>query len=353
MNAVTRGGGKGRLAQALDLVRLTVSSSRLSPFEYWSFGLFDDTRYPWREKRRFVGRRSRVYRRLRDRRWYALADDKLVLHAFLAGMGVPTPALYAVFSRDGRRVGDQPTFTDAKALAAHLRDGMPYPFFGKPVQGTYGAGAIFATGYDRAHDRLVTLHGGAVSVEDFVTGLVDPRGMGYLFQAAVEPHPDHAALCGPRLPSARFDIFWGDRAPRVVFAKVMIPTGTNVVNNFRSGRLGNLYAIADERGVLGPVVRRFTWDHVETSARHPDTGAQLDGVILPHWETLRDFALALAPLVPGFRLQSWDVAMTVHGPIALELNRGTDSVFLGQRLTGRGFLDDEIGACVRTRPVLA
>ncbi len=352
MRTVGREHGKSPLAQTLDLARLISPPHRLSPFEYYSFGLFDDRRHPWPGKTRFIGRRARLYRRLRDRRWSAIADDKILFHAMLQGMGVPAPALLAVYSAHGRRAGGIPSFNNPDALADFLRNGIRYPFFGKPAQGVYGQGAVSVTGYDAASDSLQFANGARDRIEEFVRGLLDPAGMGYLFQEVVAPHPDLAAITGGRLPVVRLDIFWGAGDPRVVFAKAALPVGRNSVSNFMGGSLGNLFAIVDpDDGSMGPVITHCTWNAMTTVETHPDTGCTLAGTILPHWPEIRAFGLHLARLIPGLRLQSWDIALSEHGPVALEINLGGDSLFIGQRLTGRGFIDDEVRSFASDRPV--
>ncbi|MBI2381177.1 MAG: hypothetical protein HYV16_10525 [Gammaproteobacteria bacterium] len=352
MSHVCREQGKGRLAQCLDLARLALPPQRLSPLEYYSFRLYDDALYPWPEKRRFLGRMSKYYRRLRHRDWYGVAEDKLLFYAAMLGHGEPVPALYALFSRQGRRFGGVPSFSEPDALAAFLRQGMRYPFFGKPVQGVYGQGAVYATGYDAASDSLELRQGGLLPVGEFVQGLLDPRGMGYLMQEPLRSHPDFQALFGEHLPGVRLDIFWGEGAPKPVYARLHVAVGKNIINNLQGGRLGNLYGVIDmASGRMEPVLTQFTWHSITRQDIHPDTGAQVHGELFPRWRELVDYGLHLAPLFPGLRLQSWDLVMTDQGPRALELNLGGDSLFMAQRMTRRPFLSDEVRAYAEKLPI--
>lgn len=352
MARIAREHGKSRFAQALDLLHLTAPPHRLSPLEYYSLRLYDDARYPWPEKRRFIGRKSKWYRRLRHRDWYGLAEDKLLFYAAMRGHGEPVPETYALYHKDGRRYARAAAFRERSDLAAHLRDGMPYPCFGKPVAGTYGQGASYLTGYDAADDCLVMRHGERKPVDDFVRELIDPYGMGYLLQEPLRPHPDYAPLFGPHLPGLRLDIFWGEREPRAMYARLHVPVGKNIINNLQGGRLGNLYGLVDlDSGRMEPVLTRFTWNSITPIQCHPDTGAQVFGEAFPRFHELVAYGLELAPLFPGLRLQSWDLCYTDQGPRALELNLGGDSLFMAQRMSGRPFLDDEIRAYARSRRI--
>ncbi|MBA3658134.1 MAG: hypothetical protein H0W67_00885, partial [Gemmatimonadales bacterium] len=59
--------------------------------------------------------------------------------------------------------------------------------------------------------------------------------------------------------------------------------------------------------------RRFT--------HHPDTGAQLAGAVLPHWERITDAVIRAAASLPFNRMAGWDVLMDRDGqPVILEAN---------------------------------
>src|SRR4030095_4974716 len=53
---------------------------------------------------------------------------------------------------------------------------------------------------------------------------------------------------------------------------------------------------------------------------HPATGAPLLGLALPDWQDACALALRGAAAFPGFRVHHWDIALTDHGPVALEMN---------------------------------
>jgi len=53
---------------------------------------------------------------------------------------------------------------------------------------------------------------------------------------------------------------------------------------------------------------------------HPETGAPIDGVIIPSWSEIKAFVLELARSVPGLKLAGWDVSLTATGPRLIEAN---------------------------------
>ncbi|MBI2381176.1 MAG: hypothetical protein HYV16_10520 [Gammaproteobacteria bacterium] len=335
--------GKPRWRQVLDMLRLALPPNRLSPLEYYSFRLFDDAAHPWPDKRRFLGRRSKIYRHLRHRDWYALAEDKLLFQAVMEGLGFPVPRLLAVYARDGRRHGGVPGFTDKARLAQFLRLGMPYPCFGKPVQGVYGQGAMLAEAYEPDGDSLRLAGGGRVPVAACVEGLLDVAGRGYLFQEVLPLPEDYGPWCGAHLPCFRIDLLLDRSGPRLQFVKLMLPADGNIVCNFRGGSLGNLIALMDPgSGRLEPAISAYDWRGTCTVDRHPQGSLSMTGQVPPGWAAVRELAMGMAPHFPGLRQQSWDIAYTGRGPVALELNLGGDSLYFGQFLAGRGVLDEAL-----------
>jgi hypothetical protein len=90
----------------------------------------------------------------------------------------------------------------------------------------------------------------------------------------------------------------------VVFARIKIPTGNNVVDNFESGKTGNLSADIDiASGVIGRCFApsKAYVNLIESCERHPESGELITGFEFPHWQemisTVKRAALELDSLV--------------------------------------------------------
>ena len=134
---------KSMLAQACEIIQLRAASGQLGASSYYDFGLFDDGSLSKQQKREFIDERikKRLYSALTSIRWRALADDKLVFYSFIRGVGLPYPRLYGIYHSGGRFFEGVPCFSNTKALAHFFRQEVPYPFFAKPMSGSYGHGA--------------------------------------------------------------------------------------------------------------------------------------------------------------------------------------------------------------------
>jgi len=310
--------GIGLLRQLRDTLCLRWGRGRLDPWEYYFFQVFRD-RYPPAEKRRFIGWRrelelDRLLNRgpLRD-----IANDKLRFAAYMQARGVPLPRIEAVYAPDGRQYPDAARLVDADALARYLARAGDQGLFVKPIHGAHGRSARAIRGA-RADGKLLELaHGRSIATSDFVESLGQRD---YIFQELLRTPVEIGRICGDRLTSIRAVVLLDANGPQLLSAVWRIPTGTNVTDNFSIGMTGNLVAGIDlETGDVTSVVQGVGWQN-RALDQHPDTGGELRGFRLRAWHDARDLCIVCAAHFPELRLQHWDIALTDHGPVVLEIN---------------------------------
>lgn len=340
---VRRTSGKSVPSQLWEILRLRLGPGRLGASEYYALGLWDEDRYDWPEKREFLGWRMKdpVNERLNDPGWRALADDKLISHAVLEGLGVRVPEIRAIYSPRGRRAGSAPLLRDPDELAAFLREGMTYPFFGKPANDSLGFGVTAVRSLDAETDRLRPFSGEEIGVREFAEGFASARWPEYIFQEHLRQHPRIREICGDRVGTLRVVVLNGRREARVFRAQWRIPVGASIIDNFRGGGSGNFI------GRVDPATGRVTHVVGEGGAlegwkrTHPDTGARVADIDLPGWEEAATLCRETARAFPGLRIQHWDLALGEEGPIVVELNFAGDFMQYG---APRGARDPEFRA---------
>jgi hypothetical protein len=118
----------------------------------------------------------------------------------------------------------------------------------------------------------------------------------------------------------------GEAGLYLALLKVIV--GDNPIDNFCSGRTGNISCPVDlERGILGAAVG-VSPDRlgIVRHDRHPTTGSVFAGTPLPWWreacQLVREAALRFLPV----RTIGWDVALTGAGPVIVEGNMAWDPV---------------------------
>jgi len=73
-------------------------------------------------------------------------------------------------------------------------------------------------------------------------------------------------------------------------------------------------------GTTRNAVQRNASGAKELHPRHPDSGSQLVGVSVPHWDETLAMLLGFQREVPAFDFVGWDVLITEEGPVVIEGN---------------------------------
>lgn len=317
--AARRDTGKTLTAQAIEMLRLRYGVGKLAPDEYYQYRLYDDARFSWEAKQRFLGRslENGLIPFLRATPWVGLANDKLIAETLFKGLGFPTPHSFAVY-HPYRGHGDVPVLRAPDAMAAFIRNGMPFPFVAKPVTGMWGRDVWVAESIDNDRQTLHMKSGERIGVDEYVSRLSPLFRNGVLFQTLLMPHPVIAVACGPRICSVRMVVIVEAEGARFVETLWKVATGTNMADNYWAP--GNLVGPIETRtGVVGRMLTGLG-RQITDVARHPDTGVPLEGLQLPDWSEATALCLAAAAALPGIPLQAWDIALTDAGPTLLEVN---------------------------------
>lgn len=83
-----------------------------------------------------------------------------------------------------------------------------------------------------------------------------------------------------------------------------------------------------ESGFLGPLTGdRWRWA-LRWVSKHPQTGVQVSGRILPDWAAARAMALSAHKLFSDRVFIGWDIALTPSGPVLIEGNAAPDVAFI-------------------------
>ncbi|MBI5508235.1 MAG: hypothetical protein HY903_05730 [Deltaproteobacteria bacterium] len=245
-----------------------------------------------------------VYRH-NPRRYYPLADDKLLTKERLAAAGVPTPrtlaqcdGLYAISAA-------------LEILAAHD------DFVIKPAGASGGAG-IIAVVERVAAGRWRTAGGKDIGVAQIQRHLAE-----VIFGVYAKDIQDRAFIEERILPHPFFDELWNEGLcdvrvltleSRPLMAMIRVPTR-------RSQGRANLH-----QGGLGLAVDLETghtfraWSGHDTLRTHPETGAALLGREVPGWRDVLEVATRAAAALPLGYLGVDVVIDRRRGPMVLEVN---------------------------------
>ncbi|MEC3910001.1 sugar-transfer associated ATP-grasp domain-containing protein [Sphingobium sp. CR2-8] len=171
-------------------------------------------------------------------------------------------------------------------------------------------------------------------------------GQGGVIQTCLQTHGALADLSPGALPTLRIVTCMNEQdKPEICDMALRLSAGgPRPVDNFNAG---NLVLAVDPHGRCGVAWRSGGKRPPSSHSRHPTTGAQIEGVVLPYIAAARSVAIrAHERFRPGFTVIGWDIGLTPQGPVLVEgnWNPGTDIV---QLVNGLGVGDTRLGILYR------
>ncbi|MGY6214809.1 alpha-L-glutamate ligase-like protein [Methylolobus aquaticus] len=236
---------------------------------------------------------------------FPLVDDKQKTKAIAVAAGIPVPDLYGV--------------VEIEHQIEELRERLsPHDdFVVKPAHGSGGEGVLVITG--RVNDAYRRASGSVASEEELghhisniLSGMYSLGGMPdcALIEYRVKFDPIFTDISYLGVPDIRTIVFRG--IP--VMAMLRLPTrASDGKANLHQGAIGVGIDLATGRTYSG------VW-HDSLVGEHPDTGGEIEGVQIPHWEDILALTARCHDLV-GLGYLGVDIVLDRElGPLMLEMN---------------------------------
>jgi alpha-L-glutamate ligase-like protein len=246
--------------------------------------------------------------RLNPRRLYPRVDDKLITKTLALEAGMAVPELYGVISHQA----------DVRRLPEIAGDRESFVI--KPARGSGGDGIVVITGRGIRKRRSYRTASGIFMSEsellhhtsNIVSGQYSLRGHpdSALIEYCVKFDPMFSEVSYQGVPDIRVIVYRG----YPIMAMVRLPTR-------RSGGKANLHQGAVGAGIdisSGETLTGVLDDDVVDD--HPDTGALISGLYIPHWDFILQSA-ARGLEVTGLGYLGVDIVIDrERGPLILEMN---------------------------------
>lgn len=275
----------------------------------------------WRDKTSQLTEREfqRRIGRLNPAPYRKLSHNKLPEKAILSLFAIPTPRfLGRLHARAGLDAAGR-SLRNASDLVRLARERQAVRLVFKPPEGMHGKGVHIP---EIAHGPTMTFRepGGcdAQSVQAYCADRLElDKGGDFLVEEYFEQHPVLSALNPASVNTVRIWVLdQGSRGHQVLLAFLRIGRGGRVVDNIHSG--GIAAPIAMDTGRLGAA--REVEPDFDLHPRHPEHGAQIEGIELPYWSDVQQLAQRALSVFPQLRFAGLDVAIGPSGPVVLELN---------------------------------
>jgi alpha-L-glutamate ligase-like protein len=236
---------------------------------------------------------------------YPYVDNKVLTKKICNSHHIPVPETYAIIDRFG-------DISKSLELLENLDD-----FVIKPAHGAGGHGIIVVISkkdnkFETSKGELLSLPDTRYHISTILSGLysLGSHPDAAIIEKRIAPHPLFASLTAGGTPDIRIIVYKG--VP--VMAMLRLPTKVS------KGR-ANLH-----QGAVGVGVNLKTGQtfggvrHNRLSDVHPDTGANMSGLVIPQWSNMLTMAMKISDAI-GLQYVGVDIVLdSEQGPVVLELN---------------------------------
>jgi alpha-L-glutamate ligase-like protein len=246
----------------------------------------------------FVGEHNR-------RKFYPVADSKLITKKLAQSVGINVPELYGVIEFQH----------DVKRFAEIVKDHSSFVI--KPVRGSGGEGIIVIkdrayNGYRKASGDILDMADIKYHLQNILSGMFSLGGQpdSALIEQTVEFDPIFSDITYQGVPDIRVIV----RREKPLMAMLRLPTkASDGKANLHMGGIGA--GIDMESGITTTAVQYNRY--IE---RHPETGVLLAGHQIPNWQTILEIAVKMQQ-ISGLGYVGVDIVLDRRfGPMILEIN---------------------------------
>lgn len=261
-----------------------------------------------------------------------LARDKFVGHALFNSLNIPTSELYFAFDKETYSRENNLILHSKDQVVARIKELGITEFVAKPAaDSAHGMGV----GVYRVSD-FIEFGGTKLSISDLLKGKM------ILFESLIKQTEQIASINRSSVNTVRMmTALYPNDEVKLMAAFIKIGRAGSCVDNAGSG--GNVDCAVDiETGELYNALQFNSWTDVQEIEKHPDSGAQLNGLVIDNWQEIKAKVLDMQGRIPYLKTIGWDVALTDEGPVIIEINNWWDTT--GQLFIGHGW-HAEVKAC--------
>ncbi len=251
-------------------------------------------------------------------RFGSALNNKVIFSRLVASYGLDVPEYYCIVTR-GRfvQVGDRYRMSTTDEIIESILGG------GHFVVKPYGGGSGVSVSTLNAADGQLLLNGAAKTADEmkaFLNALDE-----VVLCEFVRQHEYASTIFPDSTNSIRLLSMWDYDAgePFIPFAGHRFGRPSSApVDNCSQGGLSCQVDV--ETGVLGVAHSGHTDPETRSHTTHPDTGAKITGLVVPHWQFVTSKLLEVAKEMSYIPYVGWDVVVTDSGFTVIEGNNYPD-----------------------------
>lgn len=262
-----------------------------------------------------------------------LARDKFIGHSLLSKIGVSTAQLYFAYDCESNGTSNNLILHSAEQVIDNLKRLNVDSFVAKPAaDSAHGKGVgVYKL------ENIIEFGGSEIKLNEILT-----CGKMVLFESLIKQTKQMSSINKSSVNTVRLmTALYPNQDVKIIAAFIKIGRAGSCVDNAGSG--GNVDCAVDiETGELYNALQFNSWNDVLPIEKHPDSGTQLNGLIIENWTDIKHTVMSWQSQIPYLKTIGWDVALTDNGPVIVEINNWWDTT--GQLFIGKGW-HNEVKAC--------
>lgn len=310
---------------------------------YKTKGLTTDEYYEFEFERRdeefrksFLGINEQRYYldQLNPIKYCVLARNKYMAHKMLENTGVRKSELYCYYQPKACYISSTESANDVAGVLRILQEKKVQTCVIKTTESSHGDNVwvIKAINYQES-DAVMSRFDNETILLSEVLGQD-----ALIFEGVINQTKQFAAFNESSVNTVRFMTnLFPDGTARIIATFIKIGRAGKCVDNAGGG--GNVDVCVDtETGEIKYAIQYDGWRNIKDIEKHPDSGAQLNGVVIDNWEAIKAEVIKYQQAFPYCKAAGWDIAITDEGPVVIEVNDFWDRT--GQYFIRKGWRNE-------------
>lgn len=273
-------------------------------------------------------------------KYYSLSRNKYLAHKVLENTGVLKSELYCYYEPEGRVFDSNEIASSIADVCRILKQKGVEQCVIKDTENSHGEGVVVVkkVEYLDGDCKLNYFNGKSVLLSE-VLGKHP-----LIFEGLIRQTAQFASFNASSVNTVRFmTLLYPNGEAKIIATFIKIGRAGSCVDNAGSG--GNVDVCIDvETGEIKYAIQYDGWRKITEIEKHPDSGTQLNGVVIENWEQIKAEVIRFQQAMPWCKAAGWDIAITDKGPLVIEVNDFWDRT--GQYFIRRGWRN-EIRDCYK------
>lgn len=249
-------------------------------------------------------------------KYYILARNKYLAHKMLESTGVRKSVLYCYYHPEATYIESDECAGDIQNVLRILKKKNVKSCVIKTTESSHGDNVWVIKTIDyQENDAMMTRFD---EQKIMVSEILGSEAL--IFESVVHQTKQFSDFNTSSVNTVRFmTTLWPDGTARIVATFIKIGRAGKCVDNAGGG--GNVDVCVDtETGEIKYAIQFDGWKNIKEIEKHPDSGNQLNGIVIENWDSIKSEILKYQQVFPYCKAAGWDIAITDDGPVVIEVN---------------------------------